>query len=322
MSSVGATTGGGRRWLRTVPPGKSSGRLRQKLMPAWTSRTPSRTFSGVTRLMRPSSSSSPQSPQVEPSGRCVQRFVMSSPSRPAGGGLLPPRVVEMYRPVGLISQLRSRSQRTCFSARRATRVARHRRSPGMTQKDFVVSADGHLLEPIDLFKTRLPEAPAPPGGVGGGVRDRALRRGRRPGLPQAAHARVRGLDRLALPPDERAHARGRPRHHPRGHGRRRGRRPGAAPEPLAVRALHRPPRDVDRPRPRLQRLRDGAVHAVLPPAGPHRADPAHRHRRRGRRDRAGGGGRVPRRAAARHRADALLPGATTTRCGRRSRTRG
>src|SRR4051812_20492179 len=27
----------------------------------------------------------------------------------------------------------------------------------MTQKDFVVSADGHLLEPIDLFKTRLPK---------------------------------------------------------------------------------------------------------------------------------------------------------------------
>ncbi len=27
----------------------------------------------------------------------------------------------------------------------------------MTEKDFVVSADGHLLEPIDLFKTRLPE---------------------------------------------------------------------------------------------------------------------------------------------------------------------
>ena len=26
----------------------------------------------------------------------------------------------------------------------------------MTQKDFVVSGDGHLLEPIDLFKTRLP----------------------------------------------------------------------------------------------------------------------------------------------------------------------
>src|SRR5262245_3486557 len=27
----------------------------------------------------------------------------------------------------------------------------------MVDKDFVVSADGHLLEPIDLFKTRLPE---------------------------------------------------------------------------------------------------------------------------------------------------------------------
>jgi predicted TIM-barrel fold metal-dependent hydrolase len=27
----------------------------------------------------------------------------------------------------------------------------------MTEKDFVVSADGHLLEPIDLFKTRLPK---------------------------------------------------------------------------------------------------------------------------------------------------------------------
>ena len=26
----------------------------------------------------------------------------------------------------------------------------------MAQKDFVVSGDGHLLEPIDLFKTRLP----------------------------------------------------------------------------------------------------------------------------------------------------------------------
>src|SRR3954447_22913463 len=27
----------------------------------------------------------------------------------------------------------------------------------MPQKDFVVSADGHLLEPVDLFKTRLPK---------------------------------------------------------------------------------------------------------------------------------------------------------------------
>ena len=27
----------------------------------------------------------------------------------------------------------------------------------MTQQDFVVSGDGHLLEPTDLFKTRLPK---------------------------------------------------------------------------------------------------------------------------------------------------------------------
>src|SRR3546814_2918836 len=27
----------------------------------------------------------------------------------------------------------------------------------MTKPDFVVSGDGHLLEPVDLFKTRLPE---------------------------------------------------------------------------------------------------------------------------------------------------------------------
>ena len=81
----------------------------------------------------------------------------------------------------------------------------------MTQKDFVVSADGHLLEPIDLFKTRLPEhlrdlavweeefeiEPFVEGGA------RVFRKLHTPGL--------RGLDGLALPPDERADARGRPR---------------------------------------------------------------------------------------------------------------
>src|SRR6516164_2303480 len=51
-------------------------------MPACTSRTPWRTFSGVRRLMRPSSSSSPQSPQVDPGGRSFHRFVTTSPSGP------------------------------------------------------------------------------------------------------------------------------------------------------------------------------------------------------------------------------------------------
>ena len=50
----------------------------------------------------------------------------------------------------------------------------------MTDKDFVVSADGHLLEPTDLFRTRLPKHLRDRGGVGGGLRDRAARRGRRP----------------------------------------------------------------------------------------------------------------------------------------------
>src|SRR4051812_26008668 len=126
MSSVGASRGGCRRWFSAVPPGKSSGRLRQKLMPASTSRTPCNTFSGVTRLMRPSSSSSPQSPQVEPGGRCVHRCCVTSVlpfrHRPAGS---------LYRPVGLPCE--------------------------RMQKEFVVSADGHLLEPTDLFRTRLPK---------------------------------------------------------------------------------------------------------------------------------------------------------------------
>ena len=144
------------------------------------------------------------------------------------------------------------------------------------------------------------------GRLGGGVRDRAVRRGRRARLPQAAHARVRGLDGVALPPDER-------------------RRPTGDPELiledmdldgvdaqvmhpnlLAVRALHRRPRAVDRARPRLQRLRHRAVHAVLRPPRADRADPAHRHRRRRRRDRARRGRRVPGDAAAGDAADAVL----------------
>src|ERR1700733_10965676 len=71
--------GGYRRWFSEDPPGKSSGRLRQKLLPACTSLTPSSTLSDVMRLIRPSSSSSPQSPQVEPSGRRPHRFATADP---------------------------------------------------------------------------------------------------------------------------------------------------------------------------------------------------------------------------------------------------
>ena len=50
----------------------------------------------------------------------------------------------------------------------------------------------------------------------------------------------------------------------------------------------------------------------LAPTAP---DPAHRHRRRGRRDRAGRGRRVPRDPAAGDPAEAVLLAATSTRCG-------
>ena len=177
----------------------------------------------------------------------------------------------------------------------------------MTDKDFVVSGDGHLLEPIDLFKTRLPEH----------LRDRAVWEedfeiespGSRaaPRVFRRLHtAGLRGLDRLPLPPDQRAHARGRSRHHPRGHGPRRRRRAGDAPEPVAVRPLLRRPRALDGARPRLQRLRRRALRPVLRPHLPHRADPDHRRRRRRRRDRAGRGRGLPRRAPPRHAAAQLL----------------
>src|SRR5439155_11095173 len=49
--------------------------------------------------------------------------------------------------------------RTIATKVRAGREARFRIGEGcnMTEKDFVVSGDGHLLEPTDLFRTRLPK---------------------------------------------------------------------------------------------------------------------------------------------------------------------
>ena len=137
------------------------------------------------------------------------------------------------------------------------------RDARMTQKDFVVSADGHLLEPTDLFRTRLPEHLRDRGVWEEDFEIEPLVEGGARIFRQVAHAGVRGLDDLALPPDGRADARRRPRAHPRRHGPRRGRRPGDAPEPVAVRALLRRPRAVDGARPRVQRLRHRAVHAVL-----------------------------------------------------------
>ena len=81
----------------------------------------------------------------------------------------------------------------------------------MQDKPFVVSADGHILEPTDLFRTRLPKHLRDRGVweddfeieplVEGGAR--IFRRLHTPGF--------RRLDDLALPPDGRADARGRSR---------------------------------------------------------------------------------------------------------------
>src|SRR5690606_21399292 len=66
------------RGFSTMPPGKSSGSDRQNTLPSRTSRTPLSTCSRVSRLMRPSWSSGPKSPQFEPSGRWFQRFMFVS----------------------------------------------------------------------------------------------------------------------------------------------------------------------------------------------------------------------------------------------------
>src|SRR5271167_1680822 len=125
-------------------------------MPASTSRTASSTFPGVRRLMRPSSSSSPQSPHVEPGGLCFHRFVtVSSPS----GRRHPRRAVRV-----------ACTDRLVYTRAAGYRVRARLVSPAiedlasarskvttMTETQLVVSADGHILEPTDLFITRLPK---------------------------------------------------------------------------------------------------------------------------------------------------------------------
>src|SRR3546814_7059399 len=59
-----------------------------------------------------------------------------------------PRLRCLYRTVGLACNRGSRTMRSTFLPGEGS---------SMTKPDFVVSGDGHLLEPVDLFKTRLPE---------------------------------------------------------------------------------------------------------------------------------------------------------------------
>ena len=189
----------------------------------------------------------------------------------------------------------------------------------MAQKDFVVSADGHLLEPIDLFKTRLPEhlrdravweedfeiEPFVEGGA------RVFRKLHTPGYEGWTVSRYRQTS---------------------------GRTPEGDPE-LILEDMDIDGVDVQVMHPNLSLFGlysddhelsiaharvyndyvDRAVLAVLRPAGPDGADPAHRHRRRRHRDRAGRRRRVPGRAAPRHRRRCRTTAASSTRCGPPSR---
>ena len=136
----------------------------------------------------------------------------------------------------------------------------------MAQKDFVVSGRRAPARAHRPVQDPPPRAPPRPGGVGGGLRDRAVRRGRR--HASSAGCTPPGYEGWTVSRYRQTGGRtpeGDPEHHPRGHGPRRRRRAGDAPEPLAVRALLRRPRALDRPRPRLQRLRRRAVLALLRP---------------------------------------------------------
>ena len=208
------------------------------------------------------------------------------------------------------------STKACSGPVGAHRIQPREVAP-VTQKDLVVSADGHMLEPVDLFRTRLPKHLRDRGVweedfeieplVDGGAR--IFRRLHTPGY--------RGLDHLPVPPDGRADARRRSGDHPGRHGTRRGRHPGDAPEPVAVRALLGRSRALDGTRPCVQRLHHRAVQAVLLADRPHRPDPVDRHRRCRRRDRAGRRrpGSVPS-SSRRSRRSRTTPG-TSTRSGRR-----
>ena len=61
----------------------------------------------------------------------------------------------MYRPVGLSCERSSAVREDVFRSRRGSASAAQGGRHGDTE-GFVVSADGHLLEPTDLFLTRLP----------------------------------------------------------------------------------------------------------------------------------------------------------------------
>ena len=185
----------------------------------------------------------------------------------------------------------------------------------MTEKELVVSADGHILEPTDLFVTRLPKHLRDRGVweddfeieplVEGGAR--IFRRLHTPGFEGWTISRYRQTGGRMPEGD--------PEMIIEDLDLRWGRRRGDASEPVALRPLFRRPRTVHGPCPCLQRLHHGAVHAVLLSSGAHGPYSSHRRRRGRGRDRAGRRRRLPGHPPAGGAAQALLLAGVRPRMG-------
>ena len=247
--------------------------------------------------MRPSSSSSPQSPQVEPGGRCFHRFVTASSSVSTVRRC-------MYRPVGLVARpvvvARLGGSNDAQGLRRLGRRAPPR-------------ADRPVPHPP-------PEAPARPRRSG----RRTSRSSRSSRAAPAIFRRLHtpGFEGWTISRYRQTGGRmpeGDPEHiledmdldgvdvqvmHPN----------------LSLFGLYSDDHELSMAHARV--YNDYVVERFTPyfvAARAHRARPDHRHRRRRRRDRARRRGRVPRDPAAGDPAEAVLLAATSTRCGRRRR---
>ena len=118
---------------------------------------------------------------------------------------------------------------------------------------------------------------------------------------------LRGLDDLALPPDRRPHARGRPRASSSRTWTSTASTSQVMHPNLSLFGLYSDDHELSMAHARV--YNDYVVERFTPYFDRHRADragPDHRHRRRGRRDRARRGGRVPRDPAAGDPAEAVL----------------
>ena len=190
----------------------------------------------------------------------------------------------------------------------------------MTQKDFVVSADGHLLEPTDLFQ----HPPARSTCATAAVWEEDFE------IEPLVEGGARIFRRLHTPGSRAGRS--------RGTARRAGARRRATPSiiledmdldgvdvqvlhpNLSLFGLYSDDHELSMAHARV--YNDYVIERFTPyfsRLAPTAPVPHHRHRRRRRRDRAGRRRRVPRDPAAGHRRRSRTTRATSTRCGRRPR---